>query len=207
MLTENNADVSRSWVARFFRMPYRCVDADIGVSARTVSEMELVDLSADTRLLMIDEIKADIEANKLYASQRLTEEALRLWPEILLTAAASGTCESLVLHLQGIVAFRETEISRGKTKTVPFDAAVTLSEGQFNHFYMRAVCRLAISMQISGVQVYRAKAVSSPRTSSVERIGLIYEAADQLRDLRENGFLAVMSEPNSGLSLRVFRLN
>lgn len=40
---------------------------------------------------------------------------------------------------------------------VPVTAPETLSEGEFNRFYARGLCRVAISLGIAAVQVYRAK--------------------------------------------------
>lgn len=60
--------------------------------------------------------------------------------------------------------FAEQEFYSAGTCRVPASATRTFAKGQFNAFCMRGVCHRAIKA-VSQVVVYRAKAVSTVRTS------------------------------------------
>lgn len=82
-----------------------------------------------------------------------------------------------------------------------------LAEGEFNRFYMRSVCRAALSNGQDTVEVYRAKEVRDPRPGSAAKVGTRVSATELLRDLRKNvgidTFLGLPSGPNSGLSVKL----
>ena len=59
-----------------------------------------------------------------------------------------------------------------------------LAEGEFNRFYLRALCRHALSQGIPRLEVFRAKSVMAPRPDSEEKIGLLVDPAVILIDLR-----------------------
>jgi hypothetical protein len=90
---------------------------------------------------------------------------------------------------------------------VPYNAARTIAEEEFNRFYMRAVCRLALEEGVHDVEVYRARASRHPRPESEELIGKRLNAQALLDDLRErtgtDTLLRVPPGPNSGLSVRL----
>jgi hypothetical protein len=86
------------------------------------------------------------------------------------------------------------------------DAADMLAEGEFNRFYIRALCRRAIEDDIEVVIVHRAKVVENPRPESELKIGREIPARALLEDLRTNiGGLTKFGipEPGSGLSVRL----
>jgi hypothetical protein len=87
-------------------------------------------------------------------------------------------------------------------------AAETLAEGEFNRFYVRALCR----RQMSGdgqLVVHRAKQVQNPRPESEALIGTSPNAGKLLDDLRNNPgvepALGVPKGPNSGCPYRSSR--
>lgn len=89
---------------------------------------------------------------------------------------------------------------------VPRTAAQTLAEGEFNYYHVRGLCAYAIQNKIEGLQVYRAKAVRNPRSSSIAKIGKLLPSKQLLADLRLNYLDAVHgipAGPNFGLSVRI----
>jgi len=89
---------------------------------------------------------------------------------------------------------------------VPLNAHLILAEGEFNRFYIRALCRKAISKG-KIIEVYRAKQVDNPRTESQVLIGKSLDPQKLLDDLRQHIgvdiILGVPAGPNSGLSVRL----
>jgi hypothetical protein len=96
------------------------------------------------------------------------------------------------------------------TVRMPFNAAETLAEGEFNRFYIRGLCRRALETGISQLIIYRAKPVENPRSESELRIGATLEAAELLQDLRANiaveTCLGMPPGPNSGLCVKLAAL-
>ena len=92
---------------------------------------------------------------------------------------------------------------------MPETTHITLSEGEFNRFYIRAICRYVIDNGGEFVKIYRAKEVANPRSSSEEKIDMLVEASKVLSDLRNNSgvdlALGIPPGPNSGLSVEIVR--
>jgi hypothetical protein len=91
---------------------------------------------------------------------------------------------------------------------VPHTAADTLAEGDFNHYYCRAICRRVLEEGKEFVEVYRAKDVREPRPRSQQLVGALVDARRLLIDLRAHpggidAALGIPAGPNSGLSVRV----
>ena len=82
-----------------------------------------------------------------------------------------------------------------------------LAEGEFNRFYIRALCLRAIEDGMAQVIVYRAKAVQNARSESERKIGQGVPVEALLRDLRTHPgvdtALGLPPGPNSGLSVRL----
>jgi hypothetical protein len=82
-----------------------------------------------------------------------------------------------------------------------------LAEGEFNRYYCRGLCQRALEVGIEEVEVYRAKAVTTPRPESQRLIGRRLSARSLLNDLRTSQgvepALGVPPGPNSGLSVRL----
>ncbi|SEM40008.1 hypothetical protein SAMN05444354_11646 [Stigmatella aurantiaca] len=169
------------------------------------------DLDARTRQLMLEEIDADIRAGKLYIGKRLSSAGALAYPELLLQAARTGTEASLAAALRqpGFWNSRDTPRMKGRSLSVPktpSDAAEILAEGEFNRFYMRALCQRAMEDHLDSVIVHRAKVVETPRLESEQRLGEAIDARALLEDLRQSiggkprhG----LPEPGSGLSIRL----
>jgi hypothetical protein len=169
-------------------------------------------LDDTTRRYMLEEITHDIEAGTLYMSPRLSAQGKTDWVPLLREACESGSDETLASALRGSGRLNDFETRRtrsGGTSSVrvPITAPATLAEGEFNRFYARGVCRRVLQSGQSEVQVYRAKAVMSPRPESQARIGTRVNAASLLDDLRNSPgvepALGIPPGPNSGLTVQI----
>ncbi len=174
--------------------------------------LNLVDLDDRTRQYMLEEVDRDVAAGTLYYGKRLTEEGARRYPELLRAAIRDGSDSTLAAELgrPGILAERET--SRSKTgrvyeKSVPYDANITLAEGEFNRFYLRGVARRAIDQRAEQLVVYRSKEVANARSASAAMVGTSIDPVRLLDDLRSHQgvdtALGLPPGPNSGLSARL----
>jgi hypothetical protein len=174
-------------------------------------EMNLTNLDALTRSYMRTEAEGDIAADRLYVSDRLSQGGAGEWPDLLLEAIEAGDAGTLaaLLNRNGRLNTHETYVRKGvlRTKKVPYTAAETLAEGEYNRFYIRGICARAIAESIEEVEVYRAKLVMHPRPESLARVGLRLTPTALLADLRVHTHvdtvLGVPAGPNSGLSVRL----
>ncbi len=158
---------------------------------------------------MLEEIEADIASGSIHASNYLNDKGAKDWPNLLKSAANGHDDAWLAVQLRGGDRLK-SECQRRKphggytTVQVPVTAPDTLSEGEFNRYYIRALCRRAIDNKISCVTVYRARASENPRPESEALIGHGVDAVNLLADLRANpGVEAALglAKPNSGLSV------
>lgn len=170
----------------------------------------LVNLDA-VRQEMIAEIKADIEAGKLYISDRLNPEGKANYPKMLLIAAESmdieGFCQILGMAFFSPTYLRKTPSGGVTQAKMPYNANETLCEGEFNRFYIRAVCIKAISLGQETVIAYRARPSTNPRPESLRLEGREFQAEQLLNDLREkigvDTVLGLPPGPNSGISVKM----
>ena len=169
--------------------------------------MDYFHLDHRTRALMVEEIQGDISRDKLYRSKRLNGDGLAAWPKALIEAARVGTPRELrEKMLPYFTAFFETHPYGGRR--MPSEATTMLCYNEFNRFYMRAVCRLAINNSIRKVVIYRAKVVPNPAPESEAMRGKVRTAAGLLNHLRSNTFSADtkfgrLGLGSSGLSVRL----
>lgn len=169
-------------------------------------------LDARTRTFMTSEINSDLQAEKLYFSENLSEEGCTNYPTLLLDAANDGNDSSLAVSL--VASFKSHEkprkLASGSYSKPPImrnNAHEMLAEGEFNRFYMRAICLRAMEDNIRTLIVYRAKEVNNARSASEEMIGRHISAEALLNDLRTHVgvdvALGLPPGPNSGLSVRL----
>jgi hypothetical protein len=161
---------------------------------------------------MISEVESDTASKRLYISPRLNDEGVRIWPSLLKEAAASHTDAWLARELRsrGLLKTheeRKNPKSRTTTAQVPANAHETLSEGEFNRFYVRGLCLRAIEDKAPQVVAYRARHSDNPRPESEAIVGKSFSPAVLLNDLRSSPgvepALGVPPGPNSGLSIRI----
>lgn len=174
--------------------------------------MQLDHLDPRTRALMHGEVQLDLARGGLYLSPRLSDAGRAGYVPVLLDAFARGDTKTFATDLarrRGFFNTHESSHRRGidYVKAVPRDAHVTLAEGEFNRFYLRALCVRAAEDGIPQLQICRAKVVHNPRWESERRIGTFVDAVALLTDLRTNiGVdlaLGIPNGPNSGLSARL----
>lgn len=173
--------------------------------------LEYADLDNATRRFMLKELQRDIDGGTLYLSNRLSSEGSNEYPSLLTEALEKGDDGSLAeaLARPGVLRSHETVTRKGRLveAKVPHTAPQTMSEGEFNRYYMRGLCCRAIEAGMDRLVVYRAKQVSKPRRESEEMIGAGLRPKDLLEDLRTHvgidTALGLPPGPNSGLSIRL----
>lgn len=184
----------------------------MGIRRSKVMALEYPNLTQETRNLMVSEIDRDI-ADTTFGQElkRLTLQGEKLWPTLLKEAATNyedGWLERTLNERGLLEAFETRHYASGKVGQVkvPYTAAQTLSEGEFNRYYMRALCLQAIAGQ-KNLRVRRAKPVANPRPESEAKIGWSPDPTALLNDLRANiAFdtnLGLPAGPNSGLSVEL----
>lgn len=164
-----------------------------------------------TRAFMSDEIARDIASGTLYKSKRFTEQGIAAWPGLLDSAVNEHDDSWLANEIQraGYMRTHEERNRDGVVSQVkvPVTAGATLSEGEFNRFYARGVCRRAVEDGIEGVIAYRARHSDNTRPESEAIVGKTFNANSLLADLRSSQgmetVLGLPPGPNSGLSVRL----
>ena len=174
--------------------------------------LQYAHLDDRTRTLMLSEIEADIKAGKLYVSDNLSERGCAEYPALLLAAAQSGSDATLAeaIHPRLNSHAKPRQLKSGgysKPPVMRTGAHEMLADGEFNRYYMRALCLRVIEDGIKSVVVYRAKEVSNPRSGSEEMIGKHMAPDELLQDLRAHigvdTALGLPPGPNSGLCIRL----
>jgi hypothetical protein len=171
-------------------------------------------LDRETRGFMVEEINHDVTQNKLYMSSRLNPSGQAAWASLIKNAAEQHNDVWLEQEIRGQNLLNSSEQRRKKNSTtefisvsVPVTAPETLSEGEFNRFYIRGLCRRVLAKGQGALRVYRAKHSDNPRPESQAKVGEIIDAQKTLNDLRTNiGFepsLGIPPGPNSGLSVEL----
>jgi hypothetical protein len=171
------------------------------------------DLDNETRVFMLEEIEMDVRTEKVYRSSYLTQSGQGDFPDLMLAAAKGGSDDTLASSLKG--KFNHTTTRRKPkgfgyyTAAVPVNAAEVLAESEFNRYFVRGLCRRAITNGIERLQVFRAKAVAHPRPESEAKIGLSVLPEVVLIDVRKSQefgvdtALGIPPGPGSGITLRI----
>lgn len=174
--------------------------------------MNLLNLDAETRAFMLEEIALDVDSGVLFISTRLNASGKAVYADLL--ATASQECDDVWLAselrkglLNETLQARKPKGAGYYTRRMPSDAPETLAEGEFNRFYARGLCRRAIKYGIPELEIYRAKVVMNPRTASEAKLGTMISAEALLVDLRTSQgmdtALGLPPGPNSGLSVKL----
>lgn len=165
-----------------------------------------------TRRLMVAEVEQDIRNGSLYLGKTLTEAAKLSWGDLLTDAVRDKTDDWLAHSLAVNRSFNTHTTRRSANGTisqvrVPETAPVTLAEGEFNRFYVRALCRRALDEGRGQVFIYRARNSANPRPESEALVGHSFDAATLLERLRAAPDFELAPRvplgPNSGLSVRL----
>jgi hypothetical protein len=181
---------------------------------RTQMGLDYLNLDATTRGLMDAEIDRDITGGTLYLSDNLSPAGMAAYPGLLKSAAVDGSDDSLAVALRPLLNSHEKprQLKSGGVSVPPVmrnNAHEMLGEGEFNRFYIRALCLRAIpgGGGAATVEVYRAKQVQHARSASAAKIGTRVSAQALLDDLRTHPgidtALGLPPGPNSGLSVKL----
>jgi hypothetical protein len=166
-------------------------------------------LDAETRCLMFEEIDYDVAAGITYLSNYPAPNGVQTWVELLKQAAQYDGSFAAQLRKPGVL---KLEVERKKPTggftmvKVPVTAPETMAEGEFNRFYIRALCRRALKTSNSTVVVYRSRASENPRPESEALIGKVLDASKLLYDLRLSPGADAglgLAKPNSGISVQL----
>jgi len=176
--------------------------------------LHLENLDTITRQKMLEEIRLDLSNAELYISNRLSATGRKDYPSLLQEAVGHFDDSWLANELGKHGRLNHTETRKTKSGTtvvrVPVSAASTLAEGEFNRFYIRALCSRAADEKCN-LEICRVKEVSQPRLESEKKIGTFVDPGLLLKDLRANvgvdTALGVPAGPNSGLSVRLKQQN
>ncbi len=172
-------------------------------------------LDESTRSFMLSEVDSDLSNGNLYMSPRLNGLGERNYVSLLKEAIKhyNDTWLAQQLRSQGYMKDYEQRRKRGGGFTnakVPVNAPDTLSEGEFNRYYVRGLCIRAIEEGVNQVEVYRGKSVSQPRPESEALLGRKLSVEALLEDLRKSKgvepALGLPPGPNSGLTVRMVKL-
>lgn len=136
-------------------------------------------LDETTRSYMLSEVELDISRDNVYMSPRLNELGEQNYVSLLKEAITYHNDAWLAQQLRSrnYMKDREQRKKRGGGFTsakVPVTAPDTLSEGEFNRYYVRGLCVRAIEENADRVEVYRGKQVSQPRPESQAMLGKSY---------------------------------
>lgn len=177
---------------------------------------EFDNLDITTRNHMVEELEIDLERGDLYLPHRVKQEEHDAYINMLRSSLTIDSPETFANDIQLGNILNSHENRRSKTGKiflvrVPRTAKQTLSEGEFNRYYIRAICKRALEEGIDELESYRAKSVGSPRASSTRLVGTTINSKTLLEDLRSNigidTALGVPAGPNSGLSVRIQSAN
>lgn len=167
-------------------------------------------LDANTR----EHMRQEIEMGNHYVSPRLTQQGKSAWAALLSQAATGHSDDWLAGQLIGssLILTQEDYTRNGITRSRAINqahSAQQLAEGEFNRYYVRALCVRAQQAGIKELLVYRGKEVEKPRPESEAKVGTAIAVDALLATLRANDFVSldsamgVPSGPNSGLTCRL----
>ena len=171
----------------------------------------LKNLNERTREAMLSEVEVDIKNGALYISERLNMHGRELYPVLLIESMKNGDDSTLANALRkGLFnpTYQRRKPKGGFTNAkMPGNAPESLAEGEFNRFYIRALCKIVIETGNGQLRVYRARFSQNPRPESERKIGCVVDAPQLLIDLRNNvgteTYFGVPNGPMSGLSVEL----
>jgi hypothetical protein len=163
-----------------------------------------------TRFSMLKAIEAAESTGNIYYSTRFNQSGKSEWLSLLKQAAQEFNEHWLAYQLEAKKLMKDFEGARTPSdvytiKHVPYTAAETMAEGQFNRFYILGLCKRARVEGITHLEIYRAKERSKPRPESQDLIGnhlSINEIEIQLKEIKPS-FDSSLIKPNSGLCVRL----
>ncbi len=167
-------------------------------------------LDEKTRAYMVAAIDQAEKTSNIYFSKRFNALGNQKWVSLLREAALSHNEHWLAFQIEALMLMNGFEGSSTPsggytTKHIPDTASETLSEGQFNRFYIIGLCVRAKSEGKDKVIVYRAKNRKDPRPESEALIGTAYPVEQLISELQDvkSSLKNPLIQPNSGLSIKL----
>lgn len=164
----------------------------------------LKDDDAGLRETMLSEFEGDASAGEVFASAVANSGSEGQYHSALREAISDGTPDSLAEAFLAGDIFTDHQANGNRVNKQ--DAAVRLGDGQFLHYYNRAVCIRAIELNRS-VKIYRGQMTAQHRPESDAAIGQHVDPAELLDSLRSNSAqpwkVGLLAKVNSGLAIEV----
>ena len=167
-------------------------------------------LNPKTRSLMLREFILDIPTTGLYLSPWLNGSGRATWAPLLRAAISEHDEAWLAKRIRVLelleVYERPSKPGEIRKTKVPCTAADALAQAEFNRYYCRAVCLLAMTQGTNQVEVCRGEALNAPSQQSEADASRPLDAERLLEDLREFRLrqdLGVPGGPGSDLTLRL----
>ena len=172
-------------------------------------KMKYKKLDTSIRQIMDEEFKQDKQRNRLYSSPRLNDVGNKVYPDLLEKALLNGSDRSFANDLRDYNTLKNTEkmvnpFGGIRESKIPSDAPDNLAKGEFQRYYIRALCRKAIDQGIKRLQIISEKPIDALPDEVKVKIGRTVNPKDILEDLRENDYTRTrfgILEPASDLSL------
>lgn len=146
-------------------------------------------LSERIRPWMLREFEYDLAHNQLYFSPMLSNRGLRDYVRLLHDALLGGSMQTLAaqLRLQRRLQ-RTTRRIKPNGESVVSNAPLTnadkLAESEFNRYYLRALCQLALADKVPFVIVSEAQAVINPQPDTTLALETAFSPQEFLDELR-----------------------
>ena len=172
--------------------------------------LKLEKLDARTRQFMDEEFTMDRDTQKLYFSPRLNERGEKVYKNLLENAILYGNDITLAKELIVEDAMKVKEkrmlpVGGIFIADVPKNANKMLAEGEFNRYYIRAMCRRAIDQGINKLQIYNANPERETPAEYKQLIGKNLDPKELLDDLRRHTYVDGkfgIPVPQTGLTVR-----
>jgi hypothetical protein len=171
-------------------------------------KFDFKDLDATIRSIMLTELEYDFQRKSLYKSKRFSENGnlnyYSIFKNVLLLNGNELDLSNALLanncFLDNVPQKRGDKII---LVSVPKDAHLTFAQGEFNRYYIRAIC-IKAKAEGKKIIVYRARQSQNPRDESQHLIGTALDPDRLLLDVRANIGRELLYLPgvNSGLSVR-----
>lgn len=166
-------------------------------------------LDTTVRRYMDEEFRNDEQRNRLYFSPRVNEESRETYSQILERALAYGDDNSLAVELKEKSVMKQKERRMNPLGGIlevnmPINAPNELAEGEFQRYYLRALCVKAINEGINRLKIVSEKPIETLPDDQKAKVGKIINPKDLLADLRENSYVNSrfgIPDPKAGLTV------
>lgn len=168
------------------------------------------DLDENTQRTMLKEVASDMEQKALYVSSKLNTRVRAKYPQLLMESIKNANPFEFANQVEAGYLYTPRQLRQKEEsgmKEVGLEG-VALAYNEFNRFYIRAICRRALT-ENKQVRIYCAKTTDTEaRKSTIQRaVGKYVNPFAVLVDLRahigKNCVLGVIGGINLGLSVEL----